>query len=93
MVRREERRAHDQLVARLERAGWVARESSAGDGRGTVAVLTDRGWDKLVASVPGHVRAVREHLIDRLTREQLAQLADISAAVRRAPAAETEVAG
>ena len=75
-------------VARLERSGWVRREACPGDGRGTIALLTDDGWDKLVASAPGHVRAVREHLIDRLTRQQLAQLQAISTAVdNRAPAA------
>ena len=69
-------------VARLERAGWVRRESCADDGRGTVAVLTDAGCDVLVAAAPGHVRAVREHLIDRLTPTQVSQLRELSDVVR-----------
>jgi DNA-binding MarR family transcriptional regulator len=68
-------------VARLERAGWVLRDAYRDDGRGTVAILTDHGWETLVAAAPGHVRAVREHLVDRLTPSQLQQLEAISAAV------------
>ena len=51
------------------------------DGRGTVAVLTDAGWDVLVRTAPGHVGAVREHLFDRLDPEQVEQLGAICAAV------------
>lgn len=71
-------------VARLERLGWVRRDAATGDGRGTVATLTDAGHDKLVASAPGHVLAVREHLVDRLTPEQLRQLGEVSGVVRDA---------
>lgn len=69
-------------VSRLERLGWVVRDADTDDGRGTVASLTERGWDTLVAAAPGHVGAVRAHLVDRLTPEQLRQLEAISAAVR-----------
>lgn len=69
-------------IDRLAHAGWIVRESYPGDGRGTIALLTDEGWDKLVATAPGHVRAVREYLIDLLTPQQLAQLQDISTVVR-----------
>jgi DNA-binding MarR family transcriptional regulator len=72
-------------VDRLERAGWVRREAIAGDGRGMVALLTEAGSDKLVDAAPGHVRAVREHLVDRLSLEQVAQLEAISTAVCRPP--------
>ena len=71
-------------AARLERIGWVRRQGCTDDARGTLALLTDDGWDKLVATAPGHVAAVREHLVDRLSPVQLAQLQQIAAAVRRA---------
>ena len=64
-------------VARLEEAGWVERRDCTTDRRGQLAVLTDAGFAALEAAAPGHVRAVREHLIDRLSREQLRQLRDI----------------
>jgi DNA-binding MarR family transcriptional regulator len=68
-------------VARLEERGWVRREPAPKDGRGTVAVLTDAGWDMLVATAPGHVEAVRAHLFDRLTPDQIRTLGEICAAV------------
>ena len=64
-------------IARLEERGWVRRERAPQDGRGTVAVLTDAGWDMLVRTAPGHVGAVREHLFDRLTPEQVEVLGEI----------------
>ena len=69
-------------VARLEEAGWVRRDACATDGRGTVAVLTDEGFAALAAAAPGHVRGVREHLFDRLTRRQVRELKAISEAIR-----------
>jgi DNA-binding MarR family transcriptional regulator len=68
-------------VARLEERGWVRREPAPKDGRGTVAVLTDAGVEMLVSTAPGHVAAVREHLFDRLTPEQVRDLGDICAAI------------
>jgi DNA-binding MarR family transcriptional regulator len=69
------------VVAKLERQGWVRRERAADDGRGQVAVLTDPGFDKLVASAPGHVAAVRSAVFDALEPEQLDQLEDICTAI------------
>jgi hypothetical protein len=42
-------------------------------------VLTGAGWDKVVHAAPGHVRTVRELVIDVLEPEQVAQLSAISA--------------
>ena len=62
--------------------GWrSAAYPAAQDGRGTVAVLTDAGWDMLVRTAPGHVGAVREHLFDRLSPEQVKVLGEICDAV------------
>jgi DNA-binding MarR family transcriptional regulator len=69
------------VVRKLEERGLVERRPCPGDGRATNARLTDAGWDKIRASAPGHVGAVRHHVIDALTPEQLAQLADIAGAL------------
>ena len=69
------------VVSRLEAKGWVRREPCPGDGRFINAVLTDEGLQKVVATAPGHVAAVRERLIGTLTEEEFAQLGAISAKV------------
>lgn len=69
-------------VARLEEAGWVRRERHATDGRGHVAVLTDLGWEVLVAAAPGHVETVHAGVFDPLTPEQVAHLRDIALAIQ-----------
>jgi DNA-binding MarR family transcriptional regulator len=68
-------------VARLERAGWVVRESCPTDRRGAFAVLTDTGLATLAAAAPGHVDGVRTHLFDQLTPDQIHQLRQVSEAV------------
>jgi DNA-binding MarR family transcriptional regulator len=69
------------VVKRLEARGLVVRRPCPEDRRATNAFLTDAGWDAVVAAAPGHVGTVRAHLVDALTPEQLAQLAEISDAV------------
>jgi DNA-binding MarR family transcriptional regulator len=69
------------VVSRLEARGWVRREPCAGDGRFINAVLTEEGWQKVLATAPGHVSAVRELLISTLTKEEFEQLGAISAQV------------
>ncbi len=67
-----------QAVARLEKRGWVCRTPDPADGRFTLAILTDTGWDKVVATAPGHVAEVRRLVFDTLTNAQQRQLRDIS---------------
>jgi DNA-binding MarR family transcriptional regulator len=69
------------VVSRLEAKGWVRREPCPDDGRAINAVLTEEGWQKVAATAPGHVTAVRELLIDTLTKEEFEQLGAISARV------------
>jgi DNA-binding MarR family transcriptional regulator len=76
-VTRSSRSRLSHAVARLEERGWVVREDCPTDRRGQIAVLTDAGFQVLVAAAPGHVRAVRDYVIDALTPEQLGQLAAI----------------
>jgi DNA-binding MarR family transcriptional regulator len=69
-------------VARMETAGWIERSGCPTDKRGSLATLTERGFDALAAAAPGHVRAVREQLFDRLTDEQVAMLGQIVTVVK-----------
>jgi DNA-binding MarR family transcriptional regulator len=59
-------------IDRMAKAGLVTRELCKQDGRGMFAVMTDKGWDTIVAAAPDHVESVRRHLVDRLTPEQFA---------------------
>lgn len=68
-------------VARLVANGWVARESCPTDRRGAFAVLTEEGFQALVAAAPSHVASVRAHLFDLLTPEQVRQLGQITGAI------------
>jgi DNA-binding MarR family transcriptional regulator len=62
------------VVKRLEARGWVERKACPSDGRYTNAVLTEAGWEKVLASAPGHVEAVRTLILDALTTDELEQL-------------------
>ena len=73
------------VVARLEGQGWVRRERDPEDGRVQIAVLTDGGYAKVVASAPGHVEAVQQLVFDRLTPAQARQLAKLSEALLETP--------
>jgi DNA-binding MarR family transcriptional regulator len=69
-------------ISRMEDCGWVRREPHPTDRRATFAVLTDDGATALAGAAPGHVSAVRQNLLRRLTPEQLDQLTDISRAIQ-----------
>jgi DNA-binding MarR family transcriptional regulator len=69
------------VIRRLEERGLVERFPCPQDGRATNARLTDNGWDKVVATAPGHVATVRSNVIDTLTRKQVHQLAEIAEAI------------
>ena len=61
-------------VDRMERAGLVTREICTEDRRGSFAVLTEKGWQTIVAAAPDHVESVRTHLVDVLSPEEFAAL-------------------
>jgi len=61
-------------VGRLEERGWIRRERAADDGRGSLAVLTDEGYDVVLAVAPGHVEAVRESVFGPLDAAQTSML-------------------
>lgn len=65
-------------IDRMARDGYVERRPCDDDRRGFLAVMTDAGWEKLVAAAPAHVESVREHLVDVLTPEEFSALGAIS---------------
>ena len=67
-----------RTVDRLDKRGWVIRRPDPDDGRATLAVLTEAGWEKVVDTAPGHVAEVRRLIIDPLTRAQVRQLHEIA---------------
>lgn len=77
-----------RVVDRLDRRGWVCRQPDPTDGRSTLAVLTDAGWEKVVETAPGHVAEVRRLIFDHLTRSQVRQLNEIGSRVLRAVGTE-----
>ena len=61
-------------IDRMEKAGLVERQACEDDRRGSFTVLTDKGWDTLVAAAPDHVESVRTHLVDPLSAAEFASL-------------------
>lgn len=68
-------------IGRMERRGLVVREECEEDSRSAVIRLTEAGRDAIRAACCEHARAVRAHLLDRLSPAQLDALADISETV------------
>ncbi|GAA1602702.1 MarR family winged helix-turn-helix transcriptional regulator [Kribbella sancticallisti] len=66
------------VVRRLEDRGLIERLPCPEDARATNARLTPDGWEKVQETAPGHVATVRQHVIDALTPEQVAQLTVIA---------------
>ena len=62
-----------RLVDRLVRDGLVERQACPDDARGTLAVLTDAGLDRLRTAWPTHLRGVAAHL-GRLSPAEVEQL-------------------
>lgn len=65
-----------KVVSRLQQRGLVKREESAHDKRSILLELTRQGRRQLVLATPGHFDTVHRLVLDRLTLEQLDQLAD-----------------
>ncbi len=58
-------------VARMQREGLVERRQCATDGRGVLAILTDKGLALLADAAPVHVESVRASLIDVVDPQDL----------------------
>lgn len=66
-----------RLVDRLERAGWIARQRVAGDGRGVIAALTPAGLEVLRNASGTHVAGVIRHFVARFDERQLPLIAEL----------------
>jgi len=73
-----------QVACRLEKRGWISRTPDPTDGRYTLAILTEAGWDKVVETAPSHVEEVRRLTLAPLTRAQLKQLTAIGQRITQA---------
>ena len=71
------------MAKRLESWGFVRRQPDPSDGRYTIATLTEAGYEKLVASAPAHVKAIRSLVIDEFNSTELAQLRDLASRILR----------
>ncbi|MET8229992.1 MarR family transcriptional regulator [Micromonospora sp. NPDC005298] len=58
-------------LTRMQQRGLVTREECADDARGSVVALTPAGRLAIESAAPGHVAAVRRHLIDLLTPAEI----------------------
>ena len=72
-------------VGRLEKEGYVERAACPADRRGVNCHLTDTGLAFLRQVAPIHLHGVRRHVIDRLERDQLAELTHLLGALCQAP--------
>jgi DNA-binding MarR family transcriptional regulator len=68
-------------ISRMAERGLVKKLRCEIDRRGSFVAVTPRGRREIEAAAPGHVAAVRELFIDRLSPAQLDTLAAASAAV------------
>jgi DNA-binding MarR family transcriptional regulator len=64
-----------RLVDRLERDGLLARDACTDDGRGTYAVLTDKGDACLAAARRTHLDGVRDRFLEHFEPDELRVLA------------------
>jgi DNA-binding MarR family transcriptional regulator len=65
------------VISRLEGRAWVRRRSGT-TGRATYAELTDKGYQKLMATGPVHLREVRRLVFDVLTPEEVKALRQVT---------------
>lgn len=61
-------------AARLEKRGWVRRESCLQDRRGVELVLTEAGLRSVEEMARIHVDSVRRHIVDTMSPEQFRAL-------------------
>jgi DNA-binding MarR family transcriptional regulator len=62
-----------RLVDRLERDGLLERDACVSDGRGTFAVLTDKGEELLQRARRTHLDGVRERFLRHFSPDELEQ--------------------
>jgi len=78
-----------RVVDELERKGYVARQACPSDARGTEAVITRSGRSAFRKAQNSHLRSVRAEFLDKLSNQQLRQLAEVWTTVGLAEAPDT----
>ncbi|HEX6568956.1 MAG TPA: MarR family transcriptional regulator [Acidimicrobiales bacterium] len=71
-----------RAIDRLEGAGLVTRAPCDSDKRGSYAVLTPQGVERITAALGPHLDHVEEHLTSALTRAEQVELASLLRKVR-----------
>lgn len=71
------------VITKLETRGWVERTPCEESRRVTMVGLMDPGLRAVEAVAPGHVDTVRKLVFEGLSREQVAQLAQIATVIRQ----------
>jgi DNA-binding MarR family transcriptional regulator len=66
-----------RLVDRLQADGYVRREPSPDDARGTYTVLTREGFNALRRAVPVHLAGVQRHWLSRFDDDELRRLGEL----------------
>jgi DNA-binding MarR family transcriptional regulator len=79
-----------RVVDELERKGYVKRQPCPTDARGTEAMITRSGRGAFRKAQSSHLQSVRAEFLDKLSKEQLRQLADVWTAVGLAEAPDTD---
>jgi DNA-binding MarR family transcriptional regulator len=60
-----------RLIDRLQAEGYVRREPSPDDARGTYTVLTPAGFDRLRSAAPVHLAGIRDHWLSHFSDDEL----------------------
>ena len=63
-----------RLVDRLVREGLIVRDTCESDGRGSFAVLTEKGEELLARARPTHLAGVRERFLSHFGEDELETL-------------------
>lgn len=69
-------------LGRMERRDLLRREDCAADSRGAEIAMTDEGAQAFRRASLPHLRAIQQAFVDVLTPQQLAAVAEITAALR-----------
>jgi len=72
-------------ASRMHSRGLVDKEPDPHDARGCILHLTDQGYAVLEAAAHHHLASVRRRFVDRLSRDELAMLRDVSARIADLP--------
>lgn len=65
-------------VTRMSSRGLVEKRRCPSDRRGAFVAITDAGRAAIEAAAPGHLEAVRDVFVDRLTADELEVFADVA---------------